>query len=127
MKDKSFIEKLDPLTKRFVETHPDTCAMVTTNVSQKLFYAALFVFLLLLLKYRWDIFVFLVCGVLMLLYAGAVILRAVAAVYSVCGRGEIRVNPDELAALKREELSVYTILLPLYKEPEVAQKILKRI
>ena len=83
--------------------------------------------LLFLFKYRWDIFVFLVCGVLMLLYAGAVLLRAVAAVYSVCGRGEIRVDPKELESLKDEELPCYTILLPLYKEPEVAQKILKRI
>ena len=127
MKGKIFTEKLDPLTKKFVETHPDTCAMVTTNASQKFFYAVLFLFLLLLLKYRWDIFVFLVCGGLMLLYAGAVLLRAVAAIYSVCGRGELRVKPEELVSLKDEELPCYTILLPLYKEPEVAQKILKRI
>ena len=104
MKGKTLTEKLDPLTKKFVETHPDTCAMVTTNVSQKIFYAVLFLLLLRLLKYRWDIFVFLVCGVLMFLYAGAVLLRAVAAVCSVCGRGELRVDPEELAAMKDEEL-----------------------
>lgn len=118
---------LDPVTREFAEAHPDTCAIVTTTRNQKLFYSFLALFLLFLLKYRWDLFVFLVCGVLMLLYAGAVLIRMIAGVYSVCGCGEEKVSPSELAALPEDSLPVYTILVPLYKEPEVAQKILRRI
>ena len=123
----SKFDKLDPVTRAFAETHPETCAAVTTTWQQKLYYSLLVLFLLFLLKYRWDLFVFLVCGVLMLLYAGAVLMRLIAGVYTVFGYGEERVSSGELAALSDKELPVYTILIPLYKEPEVAQKILKRI
>ena len=123
----SKFDKLDPVTRAFAETHPETCAAVTTTWQQKLYYSLLVLFLLFLLKYRWDLFVFLVCGVLMLLYAGAVLMRLIAGVYTVFGYGEERGSSGELAALSDKELPVYTILIPLYKEPEVAQKILKRI
>ena len=119
--------QLDPITREFAETHPDTCAAVTATGKQKIYYGVLILLLLFLLKYRWDLFVFLVCGSLMLLYGGAVLMRLAAGICTVCGFGTEKVKSEELDALTDDSLPVYTILLPLYKEPEVAQKILKRI
>ncbi len=120
-------KSLDPVTAEFLRTHPDTCAAVTTTGAQKLFYALLMVFLLILLKYRWDLFVFLVCGTLMLCYLTAVLLRMTAAAYSLAGCGEEDVPKEEIERMDAGELPVYTILIPLYKEPEVASKIIPRL
>ena len=106
---------------------PTPVPQVTATGKQKIYYGVLILFLLFLLKYRWDLFVFLVCGSLMLLYGGAVLMRLAAGICTVCGFGTEKVKQEELDALTDDSLPVYTILLPLYKEPEVAQKILKRI
>ena len=117
-------QKLDPLTREFTEKHPDTCAAVTTTAEQKLRYGVLGLFLLFLLMYRCDLFVLLVCGVMMLLYSGAVLIRLTAAIRSLSRRSMEHVSADEIA---NDDLPVYTILVPLYREPEVAEKIVKRI
>lgn len=118
---------LDPLTRRFAETHPDTCAAIPLSPYQKACCVMIPFFLLLLLKFRWDLFIFLVCGSLMFLYAGAVIIRLSAAVLTLAGSGEIRIGKKELDSLDDEELPFYTILIPLYREPEIAAKIPERI
>lgn len=118
------IQKLDPLTREFAKKHPDTCAAVTATAGQKLRYGALVLFLLFLLMYRSDLFVLLVCGVMMLLYAGAVLIRLTAAICSLSRRSMEQVSANEIA---NDDLPVYTILVPLYREPEVAGKIVKRI
>lgn len=46
---------------------------------------------------------------------------------SVIKRMDIQIADEELAALKDEDLPVYTILVPLYKEREVADKIVKNM
>ena len=118
---------LDPLTGIFLEKHPDTCAAIPLSSCQKWYCLGLFILLLFLLKFRWDLFIFFVCGYLMLLYAGAVSIRLSAAILTLAGSGEIRIKKEDLDSLNEKDLPIYTILIPLYKEPEIAAKIPERI
>lgn len=75
-------EQLDPITRRFVETHPGGSAIEVTSRGQQLRYLLTALLLLLLLKFRWDYFLFFVTAFLMFWYAAAVIFRGGAAVLS---------------------------------------------
>lgn len=118
---------LDPLTELFVRRNPMRCACVTMTGRQKLCYAAGFLLLLFLLKFRWDCFVFLVSLFLMLCYGAAALLRMGAALFSLAGSGEVRFAGGMTRRTPDEDLPVYTLLLPLYRESAVAEKILARI
>lgn len=127
MKQTAAPATLDPLTKRFVERSDGLCAIQPVGTFQKFYFPALFVAGLILFLYRWDLFILVVSILLMFCYAVAVFLRVAAAVKSLKKNAERHVTPEEIAALKDEELPVYTILIPLYHESAVAKKILKRL
>ncbi|MEI3001403.1 MAG: glycosyltransferase family 2 protein [Victivallis sp.] len=97
-------EQLDPITRRFVETHPGGSAIEVTSRGQQLRYLLTALLLLLLLKFRWDYFLFFITAFLMFWYAAAVIFRGGAAVLSWFGRGEEIITDDEVAALSDDEL-----------------------
>ena len=124
---KYFPEQLDPVTRAFVETHPGGSAIEVSSRWQQLRYFLIAVGLLLLLKFRWDYFLFFVTAFLMFWYAAAVIFRGGAAVLSWFGRGEEIVTDEEAAAVTEEELPVYTVFLPLYHEANIAAKIVHNI
>lgn len=63
----------------------------------------------------------------MIWYAAAVFFRGGAAVLSWFGQGEEIVSDAEVAALDEKELPVYTILLPLYHEANIAEKIVRNM
>jgi len=46
---------------------------------------------------------------------------------SLVRRPEIRVTPEEIAAARASELPVYTVLVPLYRETEVAAKVVRAV
>ena len=121
------LEQLDPITREFVKTHPDGSAIQVSSRWQRRYYLVLALALLVLLKFRWDYFVFLVTAYLMFWYAAAVIFRGGAALLSWFGQGEEIVSDEEVAALRNEELPVYTILLPLYHEGNIAEKIVRNM
>ena len=81
-------EQLDPITRAFVESHPGGSAIEVSSRWQQLRYILIAAGLLLLLKFRWDYFLFLVTAFLMFWYAAAVIFRGGAAILSWFGRGE---------------------------------------
>ncbi len=119
---------LDRLTRRFWEEHPDGCAAVVAGRGQKIYFLVLAVLLVLLLKFRWDLFIFLLSGWFMFWYAAAAFFRGGAAIISFFGGGEERVTPEELKALEEAgELPVYTILLPLYREAGIVEKLLRNL
>ena len=118
---------IDPLVKEFHGRHGLACAVITLTGFQHWRYQALLVGLAALFCYDYKIFT-------------AVILFALAAFYAVVGaykmatvmlafarRPEVSISPTEIAALAAEDLPVYTILVPLYKEPEVAAKIIRAV
>ena len=119
--------QLDRLTREFMEQHPGGCAVKVASRGQKIYYLATALLLLLLLKFRWDYFIFLVTGILMFWYAAAAFFRGGAALLSWFGRGEEMVSGEEAAAIPAEELPVYTILLPLYHEANIAEKIVRNM
>ncbi len=121
------LEQLDPITRAFVEKHPDGSAIVVSSRPQRLRYLLTALLLLALLKFRWDYFLFLVTAFLMFWYAAAVIFRGGAAFLSWFGHGEEIIPDEEVAAIKDEDLPVYTVFLPLYHEANIAAKLVRNM
>lgn len=116
----------DRLSERFISEHRQDGAVRTAAVWQKIWYGCIALALILLLFYRWDYFVFLVAGLLMLLYMAGALQKLLAAVAGWFG-GVETVSDADLAALDEAGLPVYTVFLPLYKEGRIADKIVRRI
>ncbi|HLX64322.1 MAG TPA: glycosyltransferase [Planctomycetota bacterium] len=60
-------------------------------------------------------------------YGGVVGFRMASVLFALLKSGEHRVSRDEINALQDADLPIYTILVPMYKEPEVAQKIARTV
>jgi len=60
-------------------------------------------------------------------YGGVVALRMISVLLALFKTSEHKVSAEDLAALKDEDLPIYTILVPMYKEPEIAQKIARTV
>ncbi len=60
-------------------------------------------------------------------YGGVVALRMLSVLLALFKTSEHRVSRDEIAALRDEDLPIYTILVPMYREPEIAQKIARTV
>ena len=118
--------KYDPLTEEFLRKHGDLCAARTIGTGQKLWYILVACALLFLLKYRWDFFVFAVSAYMIACYGASAVLRLGAAVMPFV-RKKRTAYTGKKAKKCRQDLPVYTILLPLYRESAVTEKILKRI
>ena len=119
--------RLDDLTKTFVLEHGSYCAIDTFKWWQIVFYALVAGFLVLLLAYRWDVALCLVTFYLSFWYFSAAFFRGIAVFVSLTGRGERRIGREQVDALKDDDLPVYTILIPLYKEANIADKIISHI
>ena len=111
--------QLDELTRRYLETHRHDCAATRFGPWQVAWYLALGAGLATALAWRWEIVFFLFGS----LYLGIVLFRLAATGLSLVGRGEVKVTPAALASLATAELPVYTVLVPLYREANVADKI----
>jgi cellulose synthase/poly-beta-1,6-N-acetylglucosamine synthase-like glycosyltransferase len=118
-------KNLDPVTLEFVEKHYKDCSITTLAPWQIVFYLLSALVLSLLLFYRWDIFLLALTLILSCWYFAAALFRGVAVWSSLWGHGEHKFSKEELSELKHEDLPVYTILLPLYKEANVANKIIR--
>ena len=120
-------EEKDVLTADFIRRQGDRCARLVVSRSQLLVYGVLTAGWLLLMIFRWDLFVFATTALLALLYLSAAFFRGAAALLSLLGKGEEKVSAAELASLTASELPVYTILIPLYHEANIAEKLLRSI
>ncbi|MHB9137822.1 MAG: glycosyltransferase [Victivallaceae bacterium] len=125
-KKQSGIEYLDPLTADFINRHRGDCAYILASRRQILIYSAAALGMLVFLKYRWDYFLFTVTAVMAFWYFSAAVFRISACCISMLGFGERKVSSAELTATD-EELPAYTILVPLYKEANIAEKIIRNI
>lgn len=119
--------RLDDLTEKFVLEHGAYCAVDTFKRWQIVFYTLLVGLLLLLLAYRWDVALCLVTLYLSFWYLSAAVFRCAAVLISLTGRGERKISREWLEELKDDDLPTYTILIPLYKEANIAGKIIAHI
>jgi len=112
--------------QEFVAKHPKDCANKVFRWWQLAWYSVVLIALGVLLNYDWLIFLHvlhLMCAVYLVVaaYKLAIVLL------SVIKPREITVSGDELRRLYDHELPVYTVLVPLYREEAVAQKILNAV
>ena len=80
------LTQLDPITREFVQSNPGGSAIQVSSRGQRLYYLAVVLLLLFLLKFRWDYFVFFVTGYLMIWYAAAVRVSCRSAVWTTTPR-----------------------------------------
>ena len=60
-------------------------------------------------------------------YVAVVLFRVVSALAGRLLSGEMRITPDQLRALTPADLKPYTVLVPLYREPEVAAVLVRAL
>lgn len=117
----------DNLTAAFVAAHPKTCAYKVISKSQLCHYLGGGAAIIALLCYRWDWLLsignLILCGI----YFTVIFFKLIAIAVSGLGHASRSFNPDEIATLDDEELPIYTIFVPLYKEAEVASKLLSNL
>jgi cellulose synthase/poly-beta-1,6-N-acetylglucosamine synthase-like glycosyltransferase len=119
--------KLDAMTREYAVRHGRDCAM---GVPHKRQYARVFLIIaaaLLLLCYRWDIFLCAVTAFACVFYGGTIAFRTVAMLLSLSGKGVMRVTPGQIAEIKDDDLPVYTVLLPLYREESIVEKLISKL
>ena len=93
---------------------------------QKAWYVLILVALVSLFAYDYLHFLHLT-HLLCSLYLAVILYKLACVGLSVVRRMDIRIQPEELQALRDEDLPIYTILVPLYKETEVAEKIVRNL
>jgi len=73
----------------------------------------------------WQHTFIIVNGLFLAFYLVVVLFKAYLIHVSITSRREIHVTPEELAGLRDEDLPVYTILVPLYKEAPVLPQLIQ--
>ncbi len=116
----------DATTERFLSRHPGEAADVTLTRREDVFYIALFLSLVFVIFWDWLhsshlLYIFYA------FYISVILFRLLTACPALFGRPEILVSRDEISAIRKEDWPVYTVLVPLYREPEVAAKIVHHI
>jgi len=112
----------DATVRAFLDKHPKDSANRVFAPWQKVWYGLVLLAMFLLLSYDWLHFLH-VTHFLCTFYIVVIGYKLVTVFLSVLVKNEIEVTSDEIAMLRDEDLPVYTILVPLYKEKEVAEKI----
>jgi cellulose synthase/poly-beta-1,6-N-acetylglucosamine synthase-like glycosyltransferase/pSer/pThr/pTyr-binding forkhead associated (FHA) protein len=113
-------------TPAFLARHPRDAANVVFTWRQVGWYTLIVLAMGLLLL--WDPLHFLhVAHLFCAFYVIVIVYKLACVLLSTVKRWEIGVTPAEIAALRDEDLPVYTILVPLYHEREVAGKIIHSI
>jgi len=74
-------------------------------------------------KVAFTVLMFTLCA----FYGGVILLRLVSVLLAMIRSSEHIISKEEIDALQDADLPVYTILVPMYKEPQVAQKIARTV
>ncbi len=117
----------DELTRRFIQRHGDDCSHVFMRWWQAAWYLLVIFILVLGLFYRWDITLAVTTAALAFCYFAIILFKFGVAVLSLLGFGWVKIGSDELAALQDDQLPVYTVLVPLYREANIAGKIIRSL
>jgi cellulose synthase/poly-beta-1,6-N-acetylglucosamine synthase-like glycosyltransferase len=116
----------DITVAEFLTKHGGECAVTVLTRWQAVRYVvlALAVVAGVLYWHIWiDVFNFLICA----LYGLIIFYKLFTVLLAATKRREITVGGADLAALKDEELPVYTVLVPMYREAGVAAKLLRAV
>ncbi|HOX07447.1 MAG TPA: glycosyltransferase [Planctomycetota bacterium] len=116
----------DITVAEFLRKHRDECAATVLTRGQMVRYGLLAALILtgVLYWYVWiDVFNFVICAV----YGVIIFYKLLTVCLAAAKRREIVVGPGDLSVLKDEELPVYTVLVPMYKEAGVAAKLLRAV
>ncbi|HUW32541.1 MAG TPA: glycosyltransferase [Planctomycetota bacterium] len=110
----------------FLAKHPKDSANKVFRWWQLLWYFALVAGAVLLFNYDWLYF-FLGLSVLCVAYLGVALYKLAIVLLSAVKRREIEIGAAELRALPEWDLPVYTVLIPLYREQAVVEKIVHSV
>ncbi len=110
----------------FLKKNMDMAANKVVTPFQVLWYMTVLAAAFVIFLYDWLHFLHL-AHLFCSLYLVVILFKLACVGLSVLFRMDIRIKEDELASLKDEDLPIYTILVPLYKETEVAQKIVRNL
>ena len=116
----------DHTVRRFYDLHPGDTANCVSRLWQIPIHAGVVAGALLLFMHH-PLHALHVFHALCAFYLFVILYKLVAVMLSVLSPGEIQVTDEEIAALTDEDLPVYTILVPLYHETEVADKVIRYI
>ena len=117
--------QLDSVTQEFVNNHKRYCSITTIKWWQGVHYIVIFAVLTFMVVYRWDISLCLITFYFAAWYFIAALFRGFAVLIALLGNGVKKISDEEIAALRDDELPVFTILIPLYKEAMIADKIIR--
>ncbi|HYK88281.1 MAG TPA: glycosyltransferase family 2 protein [Acidobacteriota bacterium] len=114
----------DVTTAAFLARNPGRAADITLTSAAGAFYVTMLLGLLFVFVWDW-----LRAGhflaILYSFYVFVILFRLVTVAMALVGRPEIVVTPEEIASKSIQNWPCYTILVPLYREPEVAAKIVR--
>jgi cellulose synthase/poly-beta-1,6-N-acetylglucosamine synthase-like glycosyltransferase len=118
---------LDPIANEYIRRHSDDSAYFFLSSWQIAFYALVFQGALYLLLTDWLVLMTLGILCMSLVYLSCVAFRLTAVCLSLSGKGVIEVTSAQLQSLRDAELPIYTILVPLYKEANIANSIVSSL
>jgi len=116
----------DHTVDSFLRKNYHEAANIVVTRFQKLWYLSIAVLLLVFFAYDYLHFLHLT-HLLCSFYLVVIFYKLACVGLSLVRRMDIRISRAEIETLKDEDLPDYTILVPLYKETEVAEKIVKNI
>ena len=119
------IRNIDEVTAEFIRAHPDDSANILFNRRQKTWYLSVLILLISGVIYRWDITLCIVNFFFAFIYFCIILFRSVAVVNAWAADGQKHVSAEEVVGLQDGDLPLYTILVPLYREANVAGKIVR--
>jgi cellulose synthase/poly-beta-1,6-N-acetylglucosamine synthase-like glycosyltransferase len=117
--------KLDDGARDFMLRHAADCSNVLIRWWQALWYSLVLFILIFSMAYRWDIFLCVINFIFAFWYFSIIVFRCCIASLSLSGRGQIEVADPDIATLTDDDLPMYTILVPLYKEANIAGRIVR--
>jgi len=113
----------DPTVCKFLREHGGESAIMTLTGRQLFFLLIYFAIAFVLYLRDYKIFLTVLNFVVSGFYLVVILYKLLTVFLSLLHHWEVRVKPEEIDALKDEDLPMYTILLPMYKEPQVAHRI----
>lgn len=114
----------DPTVAAFLRDHRATSAVRVLTGRQAVWYGCLAAAALVLLNFDWLYFLTLINFICAAFYIVAIFYKLITVAGALVRPGEVTVSSAELAAQGTEGLPVYTVLVPLYREADVAAKII---